>query len=209
MIVADCEGDDPKVTCSCCSWCFGPVDYTMNRSKVCEVSAFHFQTKALRNQATCFCDDSNSRVSCDLGECLACDETMTFCGRTTESTMFIDDLGYPLGYQSSFQYTAGRYNTTVSSAYSLSPRTCTVSLDGEKCTTCYLSSCDDGFPSMTVDCGNVMSPGIGNDALTYSSCSTPDGGLLDVFGWIDRHAFVGCPLPVSESYFHDTWNYIQ
>ena len=97
-----------------------------------------------------------------------------------------------LGSRTSFQYTAG-ISDSIISWESFADRSCRVFVNDTKCNVCSsLSECADGFFGVTIDCRNVLN--IQDGPTNYQSCAPEEGGVLDVFGWMDKMSWVGCPL---------------
>ena len=147
--------------------------------------------------ANCTCTDDSSSLSCDVGDCLTCNEDSTVCGVMTKFDFHLDGAGFFDSWRSSFQYTKGMPNRTVSWEY-FTDGDCNAYVDGFACNACYSQGgCADGFRAIRIDCSNVLD----SESLPseYSSCSPQTGGVLDVFGWMDTESWTGCPLiPLRE-----------
>ena len=196
---ADCGGDAPEVTCSCCTKCctdgawFCPVD----KQQVCINYAVDWEVKKFQEAANCTCVTDNSSISCSLGDCVTCNEDSSVCGMTTAFDIMLDTNARFQTAKVSFQYSHGRPNSTVSWEYE-KDQSCKVFVNGSECNLCnLLISCEDGFVGYNIDCGNFLN--IDDGPTSYLSCFPEEGGVLDVFGWIDTASWTGCPLlPLRE-----------
>ena len=101
--------------------------------------------------------------------------------------------GSPKSHKTSFTYVTGRPNSTVSWETLHDNTECKVSINGEPCLRCNTNAiCKDGFKSLMIDCSNVLYADDG--PTTYTSCSRVDGGVLDVFRWLETGDWSECPL---------------
>ena len=80
-----------------------------------------------------------------------------------------------------------------------------IALNGHECTHMSYAVCQDGYWGYAVDCSNVVLVNDDNnetvdDPLTYDPCIFYlNGGVLDVFGWMDWDLYSGCPFLFKSS----------
>ena len=189
---ADCGGDDPKVTCSCCTRCCKAFSCEDDPDQVCRNYASDWEANKFLGTASCECASDGLSFDCTFGDCETCNEELTVCGATKEFEFLFTNLGVIQSATSSFQYTRGRNNATISWE-EFADGSCKVYVDGRQCESCSTEEvCRDGFNGITIDCHNVLDNQDG--PAIYQSCFPKEGGVLDIFGWIDTGSYIGCPL---------------
>ena len=193
---ANCGGDDPEVTCSCCTRCciddsrFCPL----NIEQVCKNYAFDWEVNKFQGMASCTCASDSLSFSCTFGDCETCNKDSTVCGMTTAFEFLLTPTGLFDSLSTSFQYTKGRSNDDISWE-DFTGGSCKVSVNGTECTTCTSNTaCPDGYVGFYIDCRNALHHSFRTVQALYSSCFPEEGGVLDVFGWMDRESWTGCPL---------------
>ena len=191
---ADCGGDDPKVTCSCCTKCcpggarFCPRDI----HHLCKNYAADWQIDMFQGTGTCTCAGDGMSFSCTFGGYQTRTDPSTVCGMMIAYEFLFARNGFYVSSKSSFQYTRGR-DSSVVSWEAFSDGTCKVYVNGSKRDSCMSGfHCEDRFNGIKIDCSNILD--IEDGPTDYRSCFPEEGGVLDVFGWIDRESLTECPL---------------
>ena len=117
---------------------------------------------------------------------------MTICGAINDFEFLLDRNGVFHSLATTFEYKTGRTSSVVSWE-DVADGSCTGFVNGMQCDSCNArNGCDDGYIGVDINCGNVLN--IQDGPTTYSSCSLEEGGVLDIFGWMDSQSWTGCPL---------------
>ena len=196
---ADCGGDEPKVTCSCCTTCCTESTCETDQLQICKNTASDFEFNRLEGRSSCVCDTSGRGFSCAFDDdCETCNEDSTVCGVTRSSEFSFAEHDVVVSHTTSFQYTTEGRNTSVVVGWEdFLNNTCNVYVNGMKCRDCARGKvCTDGTLAMAINCRNVLN--FTNDGpVSYDSCFPPpleDGGVLEIFEWMDTDSWTGCPL---------------
>ena len=182
------------MNCSCCTSCCSDnvLFCAADIHQVCHNYASDWQVNYLQSTANCTCASDSLSFSCTFGECETCNDDLMICGVVKEFEFALDRWGVFDDLKISFQYTRGRPHSVVSWRSFLDSM-CKVSVNGTDCHCCNSqTACNDGFLGVRIDCGNVLN--VQDGPTAYQTCFPEEGGILDVFGWMDRESSIGCPL---------------
>jgi hypothetical protein len=211
-VEADCGGGDSQVECSCCTTCCDSSsgNCTINKEAICHVEKSwheHPNGREYHESAGTVCKctttgfehDATTTLSCSDTQCQSCNQDKTVCS-INERYQFIygDDTSWD-NMKATYQYVVGRNDTVKFEATRHPDQSflCQITVNGQVCASCYWSVCDDGFPSVHVNCENV--DGAGYQELCNEK-RTNDDGPLAVFAFQDPAYLQGCPPRIVQEY---------
>lgn len=209
---ADCGGAAPEVRCTCCTTCcrdssFGSSCQT-NSTRACDSYGRHLEN-FFKHPIRCRCNESTQVISCDYADasCQTCNENSTVCGVSydfgyTFGSSILPDFNTAIGgdfpeharsdlglWHASFQYQMGRTDH-IYFQYDNFNQHCDVLVNGQICKGCEIVVCRDGYYGLGIDCTNVVA----GDAGVLDSCNPKEGGVFDVFVWMETDSWNGCPF---------------
>jgi hypothetical protein len=204
-IDADCGGMEPQVECTCCTTCCDSSsgNCTIDKEAVCLVEKSwheHPNGREYHESAGTVCectttdseDNATTTLSCRDTQCQSCNPDETVCSINEHYQYSYGEETNWDTMKSFFQYVVGRNDTvTIESTRQRDQFfTCTITVNGQVCNSCYTAFCSDEFRSVHVNCENV--DGAGSLHLCDDNGINLDGPLA-VFAFQDPSYVEGCP----------------
>ena len=207
-IGADCGGEVPSISCSCCTTCCDASSEdggcAADVPQACSNIARKYAAPTDRG-TTCDCDSYDESVGdddvapfvsqyCTDTTCETCNEDGSICGVNIDYGLDFDENGNWMSFRGEFHYTAGRtevvsYQIASSSFPEVEQY---VSINGERCLGNFASwVCANGLRGWVVECDNL-----GEDGVSIDTCEDPEpfGPLQFLF---QSFAKQGCQTPIA------------
>ena len=210
-VSADCGGDVPSVSCTCCTTCCDTAtgNCTADVQQSCSNIARKYTAPAHRG-TTCDCNmgpvtesegcDADGTAcpfiaqTCTDTTCETCNEDGSVCGVNVDYGLDFAEDGNWMAFRGEFHYTVGRDDiVSYQLASSSFPDVETyVSINGQKCIGNFASwVCANGLRGWVVECDNL-----GEDGISIDTCQDPEpfGPLHFLF---ESFAKRGCQTPIA------------
>ena len=207
---ADCGGDAPEVICPCGQGCCEDrtglcVDQGLEppEEDLCPDFIERIDRDGL-SRCECFRASGSHHISCHyIDDCPTCNKDGTICGSMESFNYTFPTHEWSWrDFHGIFKYdqvAGGRSPPVTIETYggSFDGK---VAVNGQECSGVTPVRCSDGYRGYEINCSNVVLLNDENnetvdDPLTYDPCILDlNGGVLDVFGWLDWEVYSGCPF---------------
>lgn len=189
LIGADCWGQNSKIECSCCEFCYDSSgNFIRLNENVCGfiwIVEFWINTNLDIGEVSCECPEGRGQeLLCKLPpneDCVSCNADETLCTSASSVTFELD--GEKQAYVSlDFDYIKGS-NSTVSLEVATEDYFCEVAIDGKTCEKCELLDCGpNGVRSPQILCKDVDGVDLEFDGCDLAQ--SRDAGLFEIFQWM-------------------------